>query len=94
MLRRLCGDNDLARVFLGTTHWENIDETEGMMHEQRLAETFWTYSESGSKTLRFYKTETSARVFLDSILAQLPVTMIMYFFLLSLFTVIWTDSLY
>ena len=92
-LCRLCGDNDLARVLLGTTHWGNIGETKGMMHEQRLAKTFWKYFEPGLKSLRFNKTETSARAFLDSILAQLPVTMIMYFFL-PLFTVIWTDSLY
>ena len=86
MLYQLCGDNALARVFLGTTHWGDIDENEGKMHEQQLARTFWKDSESGLKSLRFNQTKSSARAFLDSILAQLPVMMILYFFLLSLYS--------
>ena len=82
MLRQLCGDNALARVVLGTTHWGEVDEDEGKMREQQLAKTFW-----GSKSLRFEQTKVSARAFLDFILGQLPVMIILYFFLFSLFTV-------
>ena len=89
MLRQLCGDNALARVVLGTTHWGEVDEDEGKMREQQLAKSFW-----GSKSLRFEQTKVSARAFLDFILGQLPVMMILYFFpLLSLYS-LWTDSLY
>ena len=68
MFRQLCGDNALARVVLGTTHWREVDENEGKIREQQLAETFW--NDSGSK-LRFHQTESSARAFLDVILGQL-----------------------
>ena len=69
MLRQLCGDNALARVVLGTTHWGEVDENEGRVREQRLAKTFW--KDSGSKSLRFDQTESCSRAFLDVILGQL-----------------------
>ena len=63
MFRQLCGDNALARVVLGTTHWSEVDVDEGKKREQQLAETFW--NDSGSK-LRFHQTESSARAFWTS----------------------------
>ena len=84
MLRRLCGDNSLARIVLGTTHWGEVDENKGKMREQQLVNTWNTMTDSGSKSLRFDQTKVSARAFLDAILGQLPVMMILYSFL-SLF---------
>ena len=69
MLRQLCGDNALARVVLGTTHWGKVDEHEGRVREQRLAKTFWM--DSGSKSCRFDQTKRCSRAFLDVILGQL-----------------------
>ena len=80
MLRQLCGDNALARVVLGTTHW-GIDEDEGKMREQQLAKTFW-----GSKSLRFGQTKESAWAFLDCILDQFPVMILYIFSSLSLYS--------
>ena len=69
MLCQLCGNDALAKVVLGTTHWGEVDENKGKMHEQQFAKTFW--NDSGSKSLRFDQKESSARVFLDVILGQL-----------------------
>ena len=93
MLCQLCGNDALAKVVLGTTHWGEVDENKGKMHEQQLVNTWNTMTDSGSKSLRFDQTEVSARAFLDAILGQLPVMMILYSFL-SLFTVNWIDSVY
>ena len=72
MLRQLCGDNALARVVLGTTNWGEVNEHVGEMREQQLAKTFWnSMTASGSKLLRFDRTQRSARAFLDAILGQL-----------------------
>jgi hypothetical protein len=72
MFHQLCGDKALARVVLGTTNWGEVDETVGQKREEQLAKTFWnTMTASGSKSLRFDRTETSARAFLDAILDQL-----------------------
>ena len=69
MLCQLCGDNALAKVVLGTTHWGEVDENKGKMHEQQFNKTFW--KDSGLKSLRFDRKESSARAFLDVILGQL-----------------------
>jgi len=72
MFHQLCGDKALARVVLGTTNWGEVDETVGQKREEQLAKTFWnTMTASGSKLLRFDRTERSARAFLDAILGQL-----------------------
>ena len=70
MLRQLCGDNTLARVVLGTTHWGEVDENEGEIREQQLAKI---WKDLGSMSLRFDQTdsESCARAFLDVILGQL-----------------------
>ena len=72
MFNRLCGDKALSSVFLGTTKWGEVDENLGKNREQQLAENFFKgMTASGSKVLRFDRTEKSARAFLDAILGQL-----------------------
>ena len=75
MFSQLCGEKALPRVVLGTTNWGEVDENVGKEREQQLAQTFWnTMTASGSKSLRFDKTQRSARAFLDTILNQLEFT--------------------
>ena len=72
MFHQLCGDKALARVVLGTTNWGEVQEDVAMMREQQLAKTFWEpMTSSGSKLLRFNKTQKSAVVFVDTILDRL-----------------------
>ena len=74
MFHQLCGNNALARIVLGTTNWGEVDENIGEKREQQLVETFWnTMTASGSKSLRFDKTESSARAFLGAILDELKI---------------------
>jgi hypothetical protein len=75
MFSQLCGDKALARVILGTTNWGEINKDVGEKREQQLVKTFWrTMTSSGSKSLRFERTQVSARVFLDTVLNQLEFT--------------------
>ena len=72
MFHQLCGDKALARVVLGTTNWGEVEEHVGAQREEQLARTFWnTMTASGSKLLRFNKSQTSSRAFLNAILDQL-----------------------
>ena len=72
MFSQFCGDKALARVVLGTTNWGEVEKDVGAMREEQLAKTFWKpMTASGSKLLRFDKTERSARAFVDAILGQL-----------------------
>ena len=72
MFSQLCGDKAPARVVLGTTNWGDVDKKVGEIREQQLAKTFWkSMISSGSKLLRFDKTERSARAFVEAILNQL-----------------------
>ena len=40
MFYQLCGDKALARVVLGTTNWEKVEEDVGENREHLFAETF------------------------------------------------------
>ena len=74
IFHQLCGDEALSkvRVVLGTTKWKQMNEGIGENRERQLAKIFWsTITASGSKMLRFDRTEKSARAFLDAILCQL-----------------------
>ena len=72
MFHQLCGDKALARVVLGTTNWGEVEEEVGKNRETQLAKTFWKpMTASGSKLLRFNKTEQSAVAFVDAILDRL-----------------------
>ena len=72
MFHQLCGNKAFARVVLGTTNWGEVEEDVGLNREQQLAETFSKpMTTSGSKFLRFDKTERSAQAFVDAILNEL-----------------------
>ena len=72
MFHQLCGDKALASVVLGTTNWGEVEKNVGAKREQQLVKTFWkSMTASGSKLLRFDKTEESAVAFVDAILGRL-----------------------
>ena len=72
MFHHLCGNKAFARVVLGTTNWGEVEKDVGLNREKQLVETFSEpMTTSGSKFLRFDKTERSAQVFVDDILGQL-----------------------
>ena len=72
MFHQLCGENALARVVLGTTNWGEVEEHVGAQREEQLKKTFWnTITASGSKVLRFNRSQRSSAAFLDTILGQL-----------------------
>ena len=72
MFYQLCGDKALATVVLGTTNWGDVEEDVGVKREQQLATNFWkSMTSSGSKLLRFDKTEESAVAFVNAILDRL-----------------------
>ena len=72
MFCKLCGDEALSRVVLGTTNWEEVDENVGKKSAQQLDKTFWsTMTTPGWNSLRFERTQVSARVFLDAILNKM-----------------------
>jgi hypothetical protein len=54
MFQKLCGEDALDRVILGTTKWEILTPEAGQKRECYLKETFWKgMLESGSKAMRF-----------------------------------------
>ena len=68
---RLFFRETFAGVVLGTTNWRKVDENETrfQIREQQLTESFWkTSTASGSKSLRFDETDSSAGALLDAIL--------------------------
>ena len=69
MFRRLCGEDALSKVVLGTTNWGEVDGSVGKRREGQLADGFWK-DLKGSTMLRFYQTLESARGFLDVILLR------------------------
>ena len=78
MFHQICGDKALASVVLGTTNWDNWewlgeDSEIGKKRERYLDEFFWKSMNASrsSKSLRFYKTQESAVVFVDTILDRL-----------------------
>jgi hypothetical protein len=71
MFKKLCGDNALRNVILGTTMWDKVQEAEGCRREEELAETpdFWGWMLSkGSVMLRHENNRTSALALVDRIL--------------------------
>ena len=68
---RLFFRETFAGVVLGTTNWRKVGENERrfQIREQQLTESFWkTTTTSGSKSLRFDETVSSAGALLDAIL--------------------------
>jgi hypothetical protein len=55
MFKKLCGDNALKSVILGTTMWDRVSELEGVAREKELISTpdFWGWMVSqGSRVFR------------------------------------------
>jgi GTP-binding protein EngB required for normal cell division len=55
MFKKLCGDNALKNVILGTTMWDRVSESEGVAREEELTSTpdFWGWMVSqGSRVFR------------------------------------------
>lgn len=55
MFKKLCGDNALKNVILGTTMWDKVSETEGTARELELISTpdFWGWMvKQGSRVSR------------------------------------------
>lgn len=61
MFNKLCGDDALKNVILGTTKWGDTAAEVGLRHEQQLADDYWkTMIEKGSEMTRFTNTRESA----------------------------------
>ena len=69
MFRRLCGDDALSKVVLGTTNWGEVSGEVGKRREGQLFDGFWKDLKR-SNMLRFDQTLKSAQEFLDVILRQ------------------------
>jgi hypothetical protein len=71
MFKKLCGDNALKNVILGTTMWDKIHEAEGGRREAQLANTpnFWGWMISRGSVMRRHNNDrTSALALIQDIL--------------------------
>jgi len=69
MFHRLCGDDALRNVVLGTTKWSRVSDDEGMGREDELQAIHWkTMIDGGSTVRRFSSTTDSARKIVSVIL--------------------------
>jgi predicted RNase H-like nuclease (RuvC/YqgF family) len=71
MFKKLCGNDALRNVILGTTMWDKVHEAEGCRREEELSTTpdFWGWMLSrGSVMLRHKNNRTSALELIDKIL--------------------------
>ena len=75
MFKKLCGDDALGNVVLGTTKWSLIDHQEtGERREQQLYDLFWKdMINHGSVIRRVGDDPSSAREILDHILQNKPI---------------------
>ena len=61
MFRKLCGDEALKNVVIGTTKWDDVSLEVGKQHEQRLQDKYWKEMfQQGSVTMRVHADFTSA----------------------------------
>lgn len=61
MFRKLCGDDALKNVILGTTKWGDVDRETGLRRAKHLAETFWKEMvDHGSIITEVHATDESA----------------------------------
>jgi hypothetical protein len=61
MFRKLCGEDALKKVVLGTTKWGEITDDVGQRREQQLRDNFWKEMiDEGSQMRRFLNTPESA----------------------------------
>jgi hypothetical protein len=71
MFKKLCGDNALKNVILGTTMWDKIHEAEGGRREAQLANApnFWGWIISRGSVMRRHNNDrTSALALIQDIL--------------------------
>lgn len=72
MFRKLCGEEALSRVILGTTKWADVLSDIGEQREKQLSDKFWKEMIGfGSVVRRFDKTQESAQAILNVILDKL-----------------------
>ena len=69
MFRKLCGDEALKNVVIGTTKWDDVSLEVGKQHEQRFQDTYWKEMlQQGSVTMRVHADSTSAWEIINHIL--------------------------
>ena len=69
MFRKLCGDEALKNVVIGTTKWDEVSLEVGKQHEQRLQDKYWKEMlQQGSVTMRVHADSTSAWEIINHIL--------------------------
>ena len=69
MFKKLCGDDALGNVVLGTTKWSLIHRQEtGEQREQQLHDSFWKDMINHGSVIRRVRDDSSAREILDHIL--------------------------
>ena len=69
MFRKLCGDEALKNVVIGTTKWDDVSLEVGKQHEQRCQDTYWKEMlQQGSLTMRVHADSTSAWEIINHIL--------------------------
>ena len=69
MFRKLCGDEALKNVVIGTTKWCYVTPEVGKQHEQLLRDTYWKEMlQQGSVTMRVHADSTSAWEIINHIL--------------------------
>jgi myosin heavy subunit len=80
MFQKLCGPDCLKNIFLATTFWDIVDETDGNEREQELIQTeqFWGYMwKNGSTVIRHNNSRQSAMAIIDAVIrARKRVTLV------------------
>ncbi len=71
MFRKLCGDENLGNVMLGTTMWENTPEADGELREKQLKENYWKEMiDHGSTVARISRNSDDASRLVRRLLKQ------------------------
>ena len=74
MFRKLCGDEALKNVVIGTTKWSYVTPEVGKQHEQLLRDTYWKEMlQQGSVTMRVHADSTSAWEIINHILKNVRI---------------------
>ena len=69
IFRKLCGDEVLRNVVLGTTKWDNVNLEEGQQREQQLKDIYWKEMlQRGSVAMRVHADSSSAWEIVNRIL--------------------------
>ncbi|KAF8983218.1 P-loop containing nucleoside triphosphate hydrolase protein [Cyathus striatus] len=71
MFRKLCGEDALSSVILGTTKWSKVDNATGNDRVQQLKDNYWKgMIQNGSKVFKFDDTTKSAWEMVDHLLRK------------------------